>query len=93
MSEGALGDRLSAAVGRGDADAVRGLLECGADPNTAFVDGLSVMCAAISAFDTEVVSALVEGGADPCLVQPDGSTPLERAVDSRLPGDCHGVVV
>ncbi len=85
MSEGALGDRLSAAVGRGDADAVRGLLECGADPHTAFVDGLSVMCAAISAFDTEVVSALVEGGADPCLVQPDGSTPLERAVDAGSP--------
>ncbi|MCX5415744.1 HEAT repeat domain-containing protein [Streptomyces sp. NBC_00059] len=85
MSRDDLGDRLSAAVGGGDADAVRDLLESGADPDTTFVDGLSVMCAAIAAYDVALVSALVEGGADPCLTQPDGSTPLERAIDAGSP--------
>ncbi|THA34570.1 hypothetical protein E6R18_07305 [Streptomyces sp. A1277] len=85
MDRDGLEDRLSAAVGRGDADAVRGLLESGADPNTSDVDGVSVLCAAVAAYDTAVVSALVEGGADPDLAQPDGSTPLERAVDGGSP--------
>ncbi|MEU3225193.1 HEAT repeat domain-containing protein [Streptomyces sp. NPDC006976] len=85
MDRDGLGERLPAAVGGGDAAAVRDLLEKGADPDTAGVDGVSVLCAAVAAYDTAVVNALVEGGADPDLAQPDGSTPLGRGVDGGSP--------
>ncbi|MYS06471.1 ankyrin repeat domain-containing protein, partial [Streptomyces sp. SID6041] len=72
---------MVAAVRRGDAAAVAGLLEAGAAPDTLADDGLPVLCLAVASRDAEVASALVEGGADPDRPLPDGSTPLVRAVD------------
>lgn len=70
-----------AAVGRGDEQDVRRLLEAGADPDTLTEDGLPVLCRAIAAHDADVADALVEAGADPDRGLPDCTTPLERAVD------------
>ncbi|MFJ8184542.1 ankyrin repeat domain-containing protein [Streptomyces sp. NPDC096105] len=71
-----------AAVGRGDEQDVRRLLEAGADPDTLTEDGLPVLCRAIAAHDAD---ALVEAGADPDRGLPDGTTPLGRAVDGGSP--------
>ncbi|NML51748.1 ankyrin repeat domain-containing protein [Streptomyces sp. R302] len=79
------GTKLVAAVRQGDAAAVAGLLEAGADPDTVTEDGLPVLCAAIAAFDTVVAKALVEAGADQDRSLSDGTTPLVRAVDSGSP--------
>ncbi|MEU9435863.1 HEAT repeat domain-containing protein [Streptomyces sp. NPDC048252] len=73
---------LVAAVRRGDVEAVRELLEGGADPETCDpADGLPLLCAAVAAYDEKVAEALVIGGADPLRRLPDGDTPLLRAVD------------
>ncbi len=84
--------RLLAAVRAGDGDAVRELLEEGADPDTPGADGLPVLCAAIAAYDVVVADVLVEGGADPDRVLPDGTTPLWRAVDGGSPAVCKAVL-
>ncbi|MBM7168763.1 hypothetical protein JQK87_10135 [Streptomyces sp. G44] len=84
MGGDGLGVRLMAAVRAGDADAVRALLDAGADPDTE-VDGLSGLCVAVAAYDEAVTEALVYGGADPDRVLPDGTTPLWRAVDGGSP--------
>lgn len=73
---------LEAAVRAGDADAVRGLLEAGADPDTLHgPERLPLLCLAVAAYDEPVAVALLEGGADPHRRLPDGTTPLLRAVD------------
>ncbi|MFI6648960.1 HEAT repeat domain-containing protein [Streptomyces sp. NPDC050529] len=77
MAEVALID----AVRGGDADAVRRLLEAGADPESTDEWGNPALCLAIAAFDEQVTSALTEGGADAERPLPDGTTPLLRAVD------------
>ena len=77
--------RLVSAVRARDADAVRALLEEGADPDTAGEDGLPVLCAAVAAYDEPVAEALLEGGADQDRPLPDGTTPLLRAVDLGSP--------
>lgn len=76
---------LVAAVRRGDADAVRTLVEAGAAPDTLTADGLPVLCLAVAAHDAAVADELVEGGADPDRVLPDGTTPLVRAIDAGSP--------
>nr|WP_252981168.1 ankyrin repeat domain-containing protein [Streptomyces chartreusis] len=81
MGDGGLDDRLRSAVRAGDAEAVRDLLDEGADPNTLDADGLPLLCVAVAAYDEPVAAALVEGGSDPDLPLPDGTTPLWRAVD------------
>ncbi|MFJ9743416.1 HEAT repeat domain-containing protein [Streptomyces sp. NPDC101166] len=81
MGEGGLDVRLRSAVRGGDAEAVRDLLDRGADPDTVDVDGFPVLCGAVAAYDEPVAEALVEGGADPDRVLPDGTTPLWRAID------------
>ncbi|MGW4873038.1 HEAT repeat domain-containing protein [Streptomyces chartreusis] len=81
MGEGGLDDRLRSAVRAGDAEAVRDLLDKGADPNALDADGLPLLCVAVSAYDEAVAGVLVEGGSDPDLPLPDGTTPLWRAVD------------
>lgn len=81
MGEGGLDDRLRSAVRAGDAEAVRDLLDKGADPNALDADGVPVLCVAVAAYDEAVAGVLVEGGSDPDLSLPDGTTPLWRAVD------------
>ncbi|MGW2305859.1 HEAT repeat domain-containing protein [Streptomyces sp. NPDC001809] len=86
------GTELVAAVRRGDAEAVAGLLEAGVAPDTLADDGLPVLCLAVAARDAEVASALVEGGADPDRPLPDGSTPLVRAVEGGSPAVASAVL-
>ncbi|MFZ3499506.1 HEAT repeat domain-containing protein [Streptomyces sp. 5.8] len=73
---------LGEAVRAGDTEAVRTLLEGGADPEAPDGDGLPPLCAAVAAFAYEAAGVLVEAGADPDRVLPDGTTPLLRAVES-----------
>ncbi|MFD3874872.1 HEAT repeat domain-containing protein [Streptomyces sp. NPDC058623] len=82
---GELDALLVGAVGVGDVEAVRGLVEAGADPDAVGGDGLPVLCAAVTAFAVETVRALVEGGARPDRVPADGTTPLVRAVEGGSP--------
>ncbi|GGP98403.1 hypothetical protein GCM10010233_13560 [Streptomyces pseudogriseolus] len=79
------GAELTAAVGRGDEQDVRRLLEAGADPDTLAEDGLPVLCRAITAYEAGVADALVEAGADVTRELADGTTPLTRAVDGGSP--------
>ncbi|MCX5296706.1 ankyrin repeat domain-containing protein [Streptomyces sp. NBC_00193] len=76
---------LGEAVRAGDTEAVRTLLEGGADPNAPDGDGLPPLCAAVAAFAHEAADVLVEAGADPDRVLPDGTTPLLRAVEGGSP--------
>jgi hypothetical protein len=85
LGEGGLDDRLWSAVRAGDAEAVRDLLDRGADPDATGENELTVLCDAVAAYDAPVAEALVEGGADPDRVLPDGTTPLWRAVDGGSP--------
>ncbi|WP_217169852.1 HEAT repeat domain-containing protein [Streptomyces sp. AC512_CC834] len=86
MSGRELDQRLVSAVRTGDADAVRALLDEGADPNAVDADGgLPVLCAAVATYDDPVAEALMDGGADPDRELPDGSTPLWRALESGSP--------
>ncbi|ROQ96630.1 hypothetical protein EDE04_3093 [Streptomyces sp. 2132.2] len=80
MTEQDTDRRLAAAVRAGDAEAVRTLLEAGADPGRA-----ELLCTAVDAFAYEVAEALVAGGADPDRELPDGTTPLLRAVEGGSP--------
>ncbi|WP_159050578.1 HEAT repeat domain-containing protein [Streptomyces cellostaticus] len=83
-------DPLITAVRSGDENAVRILLEDGADPDVLDDQGTPALCLAISAFNSTIASYLVEGGADPDRQLPDGTTPRLRAVDSGSIGlaDC-----
>lgn len=85
MGEGELDGRLRSAVRAGDAEAVRDLLNRGADPEAVDASGLPVLCVAVAAYDAPVAEVLVEGGADPDRVLPDGTTPLWCAVDGGSP--------
>ncbi|MFI0714463.1 ankyrin repeat domain-containing protein [Streptomyces inhibens] len=85
MAEGGLKGQLVSAVRSGDAEAVRALLERGADPDEVDANGLPVLCVAVAAYDEPVAEALMEGGADPDRVLPDGTTPLWRAVEGGSP--------
>ncbi|TQF02578.1 hypothetical protein E6W39_10280 [Kitasatospora acidiphila] len=82
-------DPLVTAVRSGDEDAVRVLLEDGADPDHVDEQGNPVLCLAISAFSSSVAGYLVAGGADAVRRLPDGTTPLLRAVDSGSIGLVH----
>ncbi|MFD9435145.1 HEAT repeat domain-containing protein [Streptomyces sp. NPDC060002] len=90
---------LVAAVRRGDADAVRELLEGGADPNARDpADGVPPLCVAVAAYDEPVAGELIRAGADPLRSPggapggdpglPGGDTALTRAVD----GGCSWMV-
>ncbi|MFF2616757.1 HEAT repeat domain-containing protein [Kitasatospora sp. NPDC058046] len=85
-------DPLIAAVRRGDENAVRMLLEDGADPNAVDEQGTPALCLAIAAFDSLAADCLVEGGADVDRRLPDGTTPRLRAVDSGSVGLAHGLL-
>ncbi|MFI8346930.1 HEAT repeat domain-containing protein [Streptomyces sp. NPDC085596] len=77
--------RLRSAVRAGDAEAVRDLLDKGADPNAVDVNGLPVLCVAVAAYDERVAEELTVGGADPDRVLPDSTTPLWQAVHGGSP--------
>ncbi|MFH8680637.1 hypothetical protein [Streptomyces lydicus] len=79
-------DPLITAVRSGDENAVRLLLEDGADPETVDERGTPLLCLAIAACDSAVAASLVQGGADVVRRLPDGSTPQLRAVDSGSVG-------
>lgn len=92
MGEGGLDGRLRQAVRAGDAEAVRDLLNRGADPDAVDAHGSPVLCVAVAAYDAPVAEALVEGGADPDRVLPDGTTPLWRAIDGGSPAAFSAVL-
>ncbi|MFD5932786.1 MULTISPECIES: HEAT repeat domain-containing protein [unclassified Streptomyces] len=73
---------LITAVRSGDENAVRVLLEDGADPDAVDEQGTPALCLAISAFNSTIAGYLVQDGADPDRQLPDGTTPRLRAVDS-----------
>ncbi|WP_394817725.1 HEAT repeat domain-containing protein [Streptomyces doebereineriae] len=85
VGEAGFDRRLRSAVRAGNAEAVRDLLDPGADPDAVDADGLPVLCGAVTAYDAPVAEALVEGGADTDRVLPDGTTPLWRAIDGGSP--------
>ncbi|MGW0569480.1 HEAT repeat domain-containing protein [Streptomyces tauricus] len=85
MDEDALDTRLVSATRAADAEAVRTLLERGANPNAIGCAGLPVLCSAVAAYDAPTAETLVQAGADPDRTLPDGTTPLWRAVDSGSP--------
>ncbi|MET9417253.1 HEAT repeat domain-containing protein [Streptomyces klenkii] len=76
-------DPLVAAVRSGAAEAVKALVEGGADPNAVDEHGTPVLCLAVDAFDLPVLTELLF--ADPPVQlnrgTPDGRTPLLRAID------------
>ncbi|MGW6925009.1 HEAT repeat domain-containing protein [Streptomyces sp. NPDC054950] len=73
---------LVAAVRRGDAGAVRELLDGGQDPNARDpADGVPLLCVAVAAYDEPVAEELIRAGADP-LRSPDGAP----GGDPGLPG-------
>ncbi|WP_328497371.1 hypothetical protein OHS59_35120 [Streptomyces sp. NBC_00414] len=92
MNEDALDGRLVSAVQAADAEAVRTLLETGANPNAVDCAGLPVLCSAVAAYDAPVAEVLVRGGADPDRTLPDGTTPLWRAVDGGSPAVLSAVL-
>ena len=72
---------LLQAVGRRDHQAVRTLLEVGADPNAD--RGKTALHTAATLGDAELVRALLEAGADPYAVDLDGRTALDLATFHR----------
>src|SRR3954467_12922942 len=75
-------DELSAAARRGDAAAVKKLLDDGVDPNTKFRYGVTALTYACDHGHLEVVKALLEHGADINVKDTFyGSTPLGLAMD------------
>ncbi|GAA0317986.1 hypothetical protein GCM10010302_66310 [Streptomyces polychromogenes] len=75
-------DPLVTAVRNGDENAVRILLEDGADPDVFDEQGTPALCLGISAFNSTIASYLVKGGADTDRQLPDGTTPLLQGTDS-----------
>ncbi|MFC8243879.1 hypothetical protein [Streptomyces chartreusis] len=87
MDEGGLDDRLRPAVRAGDAEAVRDLLDKGADPNALDADGLPVLRVAVAAYDDAVAGVLVEGGDRTAVIRWNGATGRHyRAADPNSPG-------
>jgi ankyrin repeat protein len=58
LGEGGLDDRLWSAVRAGDAEAVRDLLDRGADPDATGENELTVLCDAVAAYDAPVAESV-----------------------------------
>ena len=70
---------LMVAIRTGDADAVRALLEHGANPNTAEPQlQLTPLMVAAEGGYTEIVASLIKGGADIQVRTRTGATPARR---------------
>ncbi len=74
---------------REPADAIRVLLEAGADPNTKSADGATALHQAVQARNADVVRALVGAGADPALANADGLTAHDIAEGRRPEGEAE----
>jgi ankyrin repeat protein len=72
---------LHSATAAHDHDAVRALLEAGADPNVRQSGGFTPLLAAAHADDPEMTRMLLEHGADRTLAADDGRDPLAMAGD------------
>ena len=75
-------DDVTEAVIRGDADAVRALLEAGSDADVPEADGSSALHWAASQGDPRLTALLLEAGADPERANRTGATPLRLAAIS-----------
>ena len=73
---------LHVAVGLGDIDMVRLLLERGADVNFSIEGGVTALHGAVSGGQRELAEFLVENGADVNRVADDGGVPLQMAFDN-----------
>ena len=70
------------AVKRGDADAVRALLEQAVDVNAAALDGTTALHWAVHRDDLQLVGALVDAGADATAVNRYHVAPLSLAAEN-----------
>jgi ankyrin repeat protein len=76
---------LTEAVEYKNLDAVRLLLEAGANPNARVEDHDTPLLRAVGQKEEPIVSLLLEHGADPNLVNDQGKTPLMKAAHYGLP--------
>ena len=67
---------------RGDAAAVRALIEAGADVNAALGDGTTALHWATHRDDPDLVAHLLAAGADVNTADDHGVTPLARAAEN-----------
>ena len=72
---------LHLAADKGAMDALKALLEAGANGNAADGDGITVLQAAVIADNVEVCKVLLENGANPDHADSDGDTPRTCAQD------------
>ena len=73
------------AANEGELDAVRNLLEQGAEPNAPDVDGETPLHAAVRLGDSDIVASLLAHGADPGALALYNTTPLHVSVrDQRV---------
>jgi ankyrin repeat protein len=70
---------LHSATAARDHDAVRALLEAGADPNVRQQGGFTPLLAAVHADDPELTRMLLDHGADRTMAADDGRDPAAMA--------------
>lgn len=81
-SGGVLDDRLFAAAGAGDADAVKRLIDKGADPNASDAKGRSAMLLGVMAGHEDAAEALLRRGARISTADVNGKTALMWAAEA-----------
>ena len=85
---------LQHAVHTQQSDAVRALLEWGADPNAVRTNGQLVpLLMAAGAAKPEIIELLLQYGADPRYVGEEGDTPLTRAVSGGAMSDIDAPIL
>jgi len=71
------------ALAKRDADALRVLLQAGADPHTVMPDGMDLLSFAAGASSVDVLRVLLAAGADPNRILPSGASPLIITIASE----------